>query len=124
MYDKSDNANHSSENDEKSGAMGVTTFGENLENLMTERRYTVSGLAKELKLPAKTVHEWIGKGGRMPRNPEVLKKLSKVFGVSVHYILFAEEDPKNSLNSLLESTEIHTGLYEISIKKVNPRQVK
>ena len=104
--------------------MGSKSFGENLEALMKEKRFSVSALAKELELPSKTVHEWVGKGGRMPRNPDVLKRLSEVFGTSVHHILFGVEDPKSGLGVLLESSEIHTGLYEITIKKVNSRPAK
>lgn len=102
---------------------GKKSFGQNIEELMTQKRYTVSTLAKELKVPAKTVHEWVGKNGRMPRNPDVIRKLSEILSVSLHFLMFGEEDPRNPLNQFLEKTEIHTGLYEITIKKVNPKNI-
>lgn len=97
------------------------SFGENLEKLMSERRFSVSALAKHLAIPSKTVHEWVGKGGRMPRNPDVLKKIAMILDVSIHFLLYGDEDPKSSITQILEKSEIHTGLYEITIKKVNPK---
>ena len=97
------------------------TFGENLESLMREKRFSVSIIAKELKLPAKTIHEWVGKDGRMPRNPDVLKRLADVLNVTVYFLLYGEEDPRSPINDFLDKTEIHTGIYEITIKKVNSK---
>lgn len=122
MDDNSVSPNNSSYNDEKSEGMAKYSFGENLERLMKEKRYNVSSLAQELGIPSKTVHEWVGKGGRMPRKPEVLRQLSDVLNVSVYCLLYGEEDPRSALNQILEKTEIHTGLYEITIKKVNPKE--
>lgn len=101
--------------------MASKSFGENLEKLMKERRFSVSALAKHLEVPAKTVHEWVGKGGRMPRNPEVLKNIAGILDVSIHFLLYGAEDPKSSLTQLLDKSEIHTGLYEITIKRVSPK---
>jgi transcriptional regulator with XRE-family HTH domain len=97
------------------------SFGENLETLMREKRFSVSVIAKELSMPAKTVHEWVGKDGRMPRNPDVLKRLADLLNVTVYFLLYGEEDPRSPLNHFLEKTEIHTGMYEITIKKVNSK---
>lgn len=99
----------------------MKSFGENLEILMKQKRVLIRELAKELTIPNKTVQEWVGKNGRTPRSTETIKKLATFFDISVHFLLFAEEDPKNMINELLEKTEIHTGLYEITIKKVNPK---
>jgi len=93
-------------------------FGGILEKLMQGKPISARALAKKLNIPYKTVQEWIGSNSRMPRDPEVLKKLSDYFGCSVYFLLFGEEDPKSFIGEMLEKTEIHTGLYEISIKKV------
>jgi transcriptional regulator with XRE-family HTH domain len=98
-----------------------SSFGENLEKLMKERRFSVAALAKHLGVPAKTVHEWVGKGGRMPRDPEALKKIAEQLDVSIYFLLYGVEDPKSAFAQILEKTEIHTGLYEITIKKVNSK---
>lgn len=99
----------------------TTSFGKNLETQMKKKNYTVSSLAKAINESSKSVREWIGVGARMPRSPDVLKKLCNVLDVSVHELLFGEPDPQSLLTQLIEKTEIHTGLYEISIKKVSPK---
>jgi hypothetical protein len=35
--------------------------------------------------------------------------------------MYGTEDPYNLLDNLLQKTEVHTGMYEITIKKVNPK---
>lgn len=99
--------------------MKTKSFGEILEDLMDQKNLSIAKLAKELSVSPKTVQEWVGKGGRIPRNPESLKKLASYFDISVHYLLFGEDDPKNLIENFLEKTEIHSGLYEITIKKVS-----
>lgn len=101
--------------------IGMKSFGENLQELMRKRNLSSKELALALSVPVRTVSEWIGSGGRTPRDLSALKKLADYFRCSIHFLLFGEEDPKNSINALLEKTEIHTGLYEITIKKVNPK---
>lgn len=97
-------------------------FGENLKILMESRNLTASKLGRDLGISVKTIHEWLGSGGRTPRNLKAIKKLSQYFEVSTHYLLFGEDDPKDSVIDLLNKTEIHTGIYEISIKKLNTRK--
>ncbi len=97
------------------------SFGEILKQLMLERNLSVSQLAKAISCPAKTVQEWLGPHGRVPRDLEVLKRLAEFFKCSTHHLLFGEEDPRGLLGEILEKSEIHTGLYEISIKKVRSR---
>ncbi|MEN0059634.1 MAG: helix-turn-helix transcriptional regulator [Bdellovibrio sp.] len=94
------------------------SFGEVLKQLMSERNLSVSQLAKAINCPSKTVQEWLGPHGRVPRDLEVLKRLAQHFNCSTHSLLFGEEDPRGILGDILEKTEIHTGLYEITIKKV------
>jgi len=105
-------------------SIAMKSFGLVLESLMRERNLSVRALAKELKLPHKTVAEWIGASGRVPRHPESLKKLAEYFGVSIHYLLFGEQDPHNFISDVLDKTELHSGLYEITIKKVKTRSTK
>ena len=103
------------------GLVSEGRFGENLQKLMSERNLSGRDLAKQLRIPYKTLQDWIGPGARMPRDPEILKKLAKYFNRSVHWILFGEEDPHNLISEILEKSEIHTGLYEITVKRVKTR---
>ena len=96
----------------------MTEFGENLERLLTERKISARELAKQLDVPAKSVQEWVGKGARVPRDLDVIQKLATIFDISVHQLLYGTEDPRSPMSKIFEKVEIHSGLYEISIKKV------
>jgi transcriptional regulator with XRE-family HTH domain len=92
-------------------------FGDRLKCLMQKRNISGKALSRELCIPYNTLQEWLS--SRIPRNPESLKKVSAFFNVSVYYLLFGEEnDPVSIIGNILEKTEVHTGLYEITIKKV------
>ena len=52
---------------------------------------------------------------------ELQEKLAEYFDCSVYFLLFGEEDPKSLIGEILEKTEIHTGMYETSIKKVKTK---
>jgi transcriptional regulator with XRE-family HTH domain len=95
-------------------------FGETLQMLMKHQNLSARELARRLEVPQKTLSEWVI-SNRTPRDPLVLKKMSNLFNCSVHFLLFGEEDRKNTIEDLLEKTEIHAGLYEISIKRVRAR---
>ena len=97
-------------------------FGKNLESLMQDKNLSTRALAKNINLPYKTVQEWLGANSRMPRDPQILKKIAEYFDCSVYFLLFGEEDPKSLIGQILEKTEIHTGLYEITIKKVRQKR--
>ena len=99
----------------------MNSFGDNLERLMKARGISGRALAKKLGVPSKTFNEWVGSGGRMPRSPEILKQMAALFNVSVHELLFAEPDPNGLIGGLLEKTEIHNGLYEITVRKVKTK---
>ena len=102
----------------------MKNFDENLKELMKQRGLNARQLSASLGVPAKTCQEWLR--GRMPRDVQVIKRLSDHFGVSVHYILYGTEQDGATfdLASFLEKTTIHTGLYEITVKKVAPKGAK
>lgn len=99
-------------------------FGSQLKLLIQQRNLSASGLAQEIGVSPKTVLEWLGGNGRMPRSAEHIKAMAKFFGVSTHTLLFGEEDPRSLIGEILEKSEIHTGLYEITIKKVKTNEGK
>lgn len=92
------------------------TFSSNLKQLMKSRNLSAGELSKAIDIPSKTIQEWLN--DRMPRNPEAIKKIANYFNCSTHFVLFGEEDPKSMLSDLLNKTEIHSGLYQITISKV------
>jgi transcriptional regulator with XRE-family HTH domain len=99
----------------------MKTFGEVLRELMLRDRVSVAEIARAIGEPAKTVQEWVGPRGRTPRDLSKLPKLAEFFHVSVHHLLTGQEDPRSGLEGLLDKTEIHSGMYEITIKKVKPK---
>lgn len=95
-------------------------FGIVLESLIKKNGLSIREFSKRIGVSPKTAQEWVGKEGRFPSTPDILKKIATEFDISVHELLFGEPDPKELVSSLLNNTtEIHTGLYEITIKKVN-----
>lgn len=98
------------------------TFGVTLENLMKQRPISARALSKKINISYKTIQEWLGRDARMPRDPNVLKKLAEFFDCSVHFLLFGTEDSKSLMGEILDKTEIHTGMYEITVKRVKTKK--
>lgn len=98
--------------------MEKTMFGKTLESLIEKHNMSVRQFAQEIGVSPKTAQEWVGKEGRFPSNPESLKKIANLFDITIHELIYGEPDPREFLGAILEKTEIHTGLYEITVKKV------
>lgn len=96
-------------------------FGKNLEKLIRQNNMSIRQFSKAIEVSPKTAQEWVGKSGRFPSSPLIIKKIANLFNLSVHEILFGEPDPNQIIRDILEKTEIHTGLYEITIKKVKEK---
>jgi len=100
----------------------TNNFGRNIKALLKERNLSVREFARQIHTSQKTVQEWVSSdGNRIPRSAEVLKDIANYFGCSVYFILFGQEDPRSLISEILDKTEIHSGLYEISIKKVKTK---
>mgnify|MGYP000210946966 CR=1 FL=1 len=102
----------------------MSSFGVVLSALMKDRNLSAGKLADKVGYSAKTIQEWLGPNGRMPRDVAAIKKLAEFFNVSTHYLLYGEEDKRSDIASFLAKHEIFTGIYEISIKKVQHREGK
>ena len=98
--------------------MSDKNFGEVLEGLIDSRGISIAALARKTDINPKTLSEYVGKDGRFPSSPDVLTKLAAFFRCSVHELLTGEPDPNSVIGSILEKAEIHTGLYEVTVKKV------
>ena len=99
----------------------TSSFGKTLKSLMADRGVSASKVAVAIGVSPKTIHEWLGGDGRVPRNLGAIRKLAEYFQCSTHFILFGEEDPRSILGDILTKTEIHTGLYEITVKRVTKK---
>ena len=96
----------------------MKTFVENLKELMRKSNLNSADVARAINVPTKTVAEWIGPNARFPQSPEVIRALSNFFSVPVYVLLYGEEDPHSLLGEILEKTEVVTGTYEITVRKV------
>lgn len=97
-------------------------FCKTLRTLIRQRGITTGGLAKEISVSPKTISDWLT--GRTPRDLDAVRRCADHFGVSVHFLLYGEEDKRNVISEILEKTELHTGLYEITVRKVRSRSSK
>lgn len=99
-------------------------MGLNLEKLIHKRGIKVSHLAKDIGVSPKTLSEWIGSAGRFPSNPNIIKKLSLYFKISVHELMFGGVDPLSDpniikVNSNSVTAIIQSGLYQIKIERID-----
>lgn len=92
------------------------TLAKNLQALIRARGITTVALSRAIGSSPKTIGEWLT--GRMPRDLNAIRKCAAYFDISVHKLLYGEEDPKYSLENLLASATIHTGVYQITIRKI------
>lgn len=92
-------------------------IGKVLSRLMKEKRLGLRELARESKVSASTLSEWIG--NRRPKDPAQVARVAAVLGVSLHYLLFEIEDPMQrfDLNRVLKD-DVFSGAFEITLKRV------
>ncbi len=100
----------------------MRSFGKNLRALLKQRNISARQLAKTTDIAVTSLNDWIDSDDKLPRDAIVIKKLASFFDISTHELLFGENDPKSFIGEILEKTEIHTGLYEITVKKVLPKK--
>ena len=94
--------------------MSVKT-GMVLKSIIKERRLTIKEISKGSGVPATTIAEW--SNNRTPKNPEQVRLVAQYLGMSVHYLLFGEEDREEPITKLLKE-DVFSGTFEISIKRI------
>lgn len=92
-----------------------TKIGKVFSQIVKERRLTLKEISKATGVPATTLAEW--QSNRTPKNPTQVKAVSKFLGVSLHYLLFEEEDAQEPMQKILKE-DFFKGTFEISIKRV------
>ena len=90
-----------------------------LTTLCKKKGITLSELARQSNVPKQTIHNWTL--GRRSINPDQLKKVSQVLGVSIHFLLYAEHDPLDLSNEEILK-EIFSGDVRITIHKIERRK--
>lgn len=92
-----------------------TQIGKIFSQLVKERRYTLKEISNATGVPASTLAEW--QANRTPKNPNQVRSVAKFLGVSLHYLLFGEEDHQDAISKLIKE-DLFSGTFEINIKRV------
>lgn len=93
-------------------------LAKNLKRILEERNMSIAELAKKTGVPKTNIGSWLS--GSSPKI-EQLFKVAQYFGVSIEALAF-DRKKEDTLNELIDKLEVHTGLYEISIKKVTTKK--
>jgi transcriptional regulator with XRE-family HTH domain len=72
-------------------------------------------LSKRSGVPVSTLSEW--SSNREPKSPTQTRKVAAALGVSMHYLIFGEDDGQEPLQRLLKE-DLFQGTFEITVKKV------
>ena len=95
-------------------------IGTTLRTLIKERRMTLVEISKATGVPATTIAEW--SNNRAPKNPVHAQKVASHLGVSLHFLLFGEEDHQEPITKLLKE-DLFSGTFEINIKRIRNKVV-
>lgn len=85
-----------------------------LKRLMSEKSETLLSLSKSTGVPKSTISEWMA--NRTP-NPVQASKIARHLGVSLHFLLFGEEDPQETIQQILKE-DFFSGTFEINVKRI------
>lgn len=92
-----------------------TQIGKVFSQIIKERRYTLKEISKATGVPATTLAEW--QVNRTPKNPVQVRAVAKFLGISLHYLLFGEEDSQEPISKIMKE-DFFSGTFEINIKRV------
>ncbi len=90
-------------------------IAQTMKQLLKERGMTLRELSKRSGVPVSTLSEW--SSNREPKSPTQTRKVAQALGVSMHYLLFGEDDSQEPLQKLLKE-DLFQGTFEITVKKV------
>ena len=85
-----------------------------LKDIMKSKGITLANIAKETGVPKTTISEWLNN-----RHPNVVQAaaVANYLGVSLHTLLFGEEDKQEPISKLLKE-DLFSGTFEITVKRV------
>lgn len=96
-------------------------LGKNLEKALEEREMTVTQLSKGSNVPRTTILGWI-KGTSISPNLEQLDRVANFLKMTIEELAFGRKLKQPELSDLLDSATVHTGLYKLTIEKVNQKK--
>ena len=95
--------------------MSEIKIGKVLQQLLKEKNMSMRELAKISGVPASNLTEW--SANRSPKNPLQVKKVAEALGVTMHFLLFGEDDSQEPIQKIMKEN-FFEGTFEISIKRV------
>ena len=89
----------------------------NLKKILKERNLNASSVSSVTDVPRSNIERWLSGG-----NPDLNQLLivAKFLGLSIDELITGKR-PGNSFDDLIEKFEVHSGMYEISVKKINKK---
>jgi len=95
--------------------MAQMKLSSTLPELLKQNGMTLRQLSKTSGVPVSTLSEW--SSNREPKSPLQTKKVAEALGVTMHYLLFGEDDSQEPIQKILKE-DFFSGTFEISIKRV------
>ena len=94
-------------------------IGSVLKEIIKEKRLSLKKISQDTEIPYSTLYTWFE--NRQPKDILKVQRLADYFGISLHYLLFAEEEkniPYGSENLKGFDSEVLRGVFEVVIKKI------
>lgn len=95
-----------------------TQIGKVFSEILFKRGLTARQVAEATQVPASTLAEW--KANRTPKNPVQVRKVAEYLGISMHYLIFGEEDREEPISKIVRE-DFFQGTFEITIKRVREK---
>lgn len=92
-------------------------LGETLQHLMEKKGLTIKELSYRCKVPAPTLFHF--KNNRPPKNVLDVGRVAECLGVTIHYLLLGEEEPR--ITKIIEEHEARDGIvgrYEVRVRRI------
>lgn len=94
-------------------------IGHVIKRLLREQRRTLKEISRETEIPYSTLHTW--QENRQPKDILKAQRLAEYFGVTLHHLLFDQEDlreKKESDQMDQKSDELFKGAFEVIIRRI------
>lgn len=91
---------------------------EQLKYILHKKNMKVVALARETKVPAQTIHNWLQ--NKPPKNINQLKAVCDYLGVTLDWVLYGVEGIENPL--VKHEEEIVAGVWEVVLRKPRAKE--
>jgi transcriptional regulator with XRE-family HTH domain len=89
-----------------------------LKSLLKEHSMSLRELSKTSGVPVSTLSEW--SSNRSPKNSLQTKRVAEALGVTMHYLIFGEDDEQEPIQKILKE-DFFSGTFEITVKRVKTK---